>query len=53
MGKAQALDARSIEYNKNITVNTVRWAMVEWLKDEHKDSIWAVSVVYIYVGAPR
>jgi len=40
-GKATTNHRGSIEYNKNISMQTVRWAMVEWLKDAHKNSIWA------------
>jgi hypothetical protein len=42
-GQADPKSLLSIAYNKNIAVQTVRWAMVEWLKDENKTSIWAVS----------
>ncbi|GBE77250.1 Baculoviral IAP repeat-containing protein [Sparassis crispa] len=40
-GKADAKDHNSIAYNRNIYVQTVRWAMVEWMKDEYKNGIWA------------
>ncbi|KAH8094716.1 hypothetical protein BXZ70DRAFT_896654 [Cristinia sonorae] len=39
-GKATENYAPSREYNKNISLQTTRWAIVEWLKDEHKDGIW-------------
>lgn len=40
-GKAKPSSQASINYNRNISMQTVRWGMVEWLKDEHKDGIWA------------
>ena len=43
MGKAVATSRASIAYNKNICLQTTRWAIVDWLKDEHKDSVWGVS----------
>lgn len=41
-GKANVSAAVSISYNRNVSLQTVRWAMVEWLKDEHRDGIWGV-----------
>lgn len=40
-GPANPSNQSSIWYNKNITKQTTRWAIVEWLKDEHKNGIWA------------
>ncbi|CAL1694625.1 unnamed protein product [Somion occarium] len=40
-GQANASDPRSIAYNKDITFHTTRWAIVEWLKDEHGNGMWA------------
>ncbi|KAI0756394.1 hypothetical protein C8Q80DRAFT_26988 [Daedaleopsis nitida] len=40
-GKADPKNQRSIAYNKNICMQTTRWAIVDWLKDEHKDGVWA------------
>jgi len=34
-------DSRSIAYNKNVMLQNVRWAMVDWMKDEHRGGIWA------------
>jgi len=31
----------SITYNKNITLQTTRWAIVDWLKPQHRKGIWA------------
>lgn len=42
-GKANPNNKASIEYNKNICIQTTRWAMVEWLQDEHRNGIWGVS----------
>ncbi|RPD64686.1 hypothetical protein L226DRAFT_497961 [Lentinus tigrinus ALCF2SS1-7] len=39
-GKANPSNRASQEYNKNIRAQTTRWAIVEWLKDEHKDGVW-------------
>ncbi|RDX42971.1 hypothetical protein OH76DRAFT_1410606 [Lentinus brumalis] len=39
-GKANPNNRASQEYNKNIRAQTTRWAIVEWLKDEHKDGVW-------------
>ncbi len=50
-GKANPLSKASIEYNKNITVHTMTWAMIEWFKDEQLDGIWAVRpslILYSY-----
>ncbi|TBU46163.1 hypothetical protein BD309DRAFT_954744 [Dichomitus squalens] len=40
-GKANPSNQASIEYNKNICMHTTRWAIVDWVKDEHKHGIWA------------
>ncbi|THV06598.1 hypothetical protein K435DRAFT_711464 [Dendrothele bispora CBS 962.96] len=40
-GKANPNHKASIEYNRNIALQTTRWAIVEWLGDTYKDSIWA------------
>lgn len=42
-GKANPKSQASIEYNKNICMQTTRWAIVEWLKDEHQNGIWKAS----------
>ncbi|KAI0059434.1 hypothetical protein BV25DRAFT_1808905 [Artomyces pyxidatus] len=39
-GKVNTKDDRSIEYNKAICLQTVNWAMVDWMKDNHKDGLW-------------
>jgi len=39
-GKANPTQPASVEYNKNISLQTVRWAMVEWMKDHHRGGIW-------------
>lgn len=31
-----------MKYNEGIRLATVRWAIVEWLKDEHLNGIWGV-----------
>ncbi|KAF8240745.1 hypothetical protein L208DRAFT_1383663 [Tricholoma matsutake] len=40
-GKANVKAPESIAYNKEISMNTVRWAVVDWLNDAHRDSIWS------------
>ncbi|KDQ09441.1 hypothetical protein BOTBODRAFT_642580 [Botryobasidium botryosum FD-172 SS1] len=40
-GHAVQTDPRSIEYNKNVALQNVRWAMVEWMKDDRKHDLWA------------
>ncbi|KAI0931610.1 hypothetical protein AcW2_000464 [Taiwanofungus camphoratus] len=53
-GQANPKDARSLAYNRNIFMRTVRWAIVEWLKDEHSDGIWAdVIVSHFTICNPR
>jgi hypothetical protein len=43
-GKANPKQRASIDYNRNISMQTVRWAMVDWLKDEHKGGLWEVRI---------
>ncbi|KAF9055950.1 hypothetical protein BJ165DRAFT_1429721 [Panaeolus papilionaceus] len=31
----------SVAYNRNICKETVRWAIVDWLRDEHRNGIWS------------
>ena len=33
----------SIAYNRNISLQTTKWAIVDWLRDEHRHGIWRVS----------
>ena len=47
-GKANAADKSSQAYNKSVSLQTMRWAIVEWLKNEHKDGIWGVSI-FLYL----
>jgi hypothetical protein len=46
-GKADPNDPRSISYNREIRVQTVRHAMVEWMKDKYKNHIWTVSATSV------
>ncbi|KAJ7492154.1 hypothetical protein FB451DRAFT_1217166 [Mycena latifolia] len=39
-GQANPKAMVSINYNREISLQTCRWAMVEWLKDASKDGIW-------------
>ena len=41
-GKANPKQPASIVYNNNIVLQTVRWAMVDWLKDDHRGGLWEV-----------
>ncbi|KAK7695095.1 hypothetical protein QCA50_002285 [Cerrena zonata] len=40
-GQAKKDDPRSISYNKERMLQTTKWAIVDWLKDEHRDGMWA------------
>ncbi|TFK56533.1 hypothetical protein OE88DRAFT_1741727 [Heliocybe sulcata] len=40
-GKANPNDQRSIQYNRNVALQTVKWAMVDWMDDGHKHGIWS------------
>ncbi|EIN14346.1 hypothetical protein PUNSTDRAFT_140657 [Punctularia strigosozonata HHB-11173 SS5] len=51
-GKAKPKDPRSIVYNKHIALQTVRWAMVEWLHDDHKAGLWG-DVIASHFGIRR
>ncbi|KAJ7508602.1 hypothetical protein B0H11DRAFT_1848236 [Mycena galericulata] len=44
-GKANPKAQVSIAYNREIALQTCRWAMTEWLKDEYKDGIWKDVIV--------
>jgi hypothetical protein len=44
-GKAKLDDQRSLIYNKHIALQTVRWAMVEWMTDEHRRGLWGVRTL--------
>ncbi|KAI0673805.1 hypothetical protein C8Q78DRAFT_1019118 [Trametes maxima] len=39
-GQAKPTNPESIAYNKNITLQTTRWAIVDWLENKHKDGLW-------------
>ncbi|KDQ09442.1 hypothetical protein BOTBODRAFT_137755 [Botryobasidium botryosum FD-172 SS1] len=40
-GRADATDRRSIAYNKQVVLQNVRWAMVDWMKEEQQHGLWA------------
>ncbi|KAL0569727.1 hypothetical protein V5O48_012242 [Marasmius crinis-equi] len=40
-GQVNLKNRESIEYNLNIQAQTTRWAIVEWMKDQHKAGMWA------------
>ncbi|KAJ7805167.1 hypothetical protein B0H14DRAFT_2881240 [Mycena olivaceomarginata] len=42
-GKANPKARVSIEYNREISQQTCRWAMTEWLKDSYKNGIWKAT----------
>lgn len=44
-GIADAECGESISYNKDTRKQTLKWAMAEWLKDEHQGSIWHDIIV--------
>ncbi|KAJ7654720.1 hypothetical protein B0H17DRAFT_1099703 [Mycena rosella] len=39
-GQANPNAQVSINYNREISLQTCRWAMVDWLKDAHKGGLW-------------
>ncbi|KAF8807941.1 hypothetical protein BYT27DRAFT_7242326 [Phlegmacium glaucopus] len=39
-GQANLKAPASIAYNRNISLQTTRWAIVDWLRDEHRHGIW-------------
>lgn len=41
-GQANPEHPASISYNQNISAQTTRWAIVDWMKPESRTSIWAV-----------
>ncbi|THH23238.1 hypothetical protein EUX98_g7941 [Antrodiella citrinella] len=45
-GQANAANPQSQSYNKNVCLQTMRWAIVDWLKDEHKDGIWGDVIAF-------
>ncbi|KAF8588347.1 hypothetical protein K439DRAFT_1335558 [Ramaria rubella] len=40
-GAANLKNPQSITYNKNVALQTVRWAMINWMQEEHRHNIWA------------
>ncbi|KAK7038770.1 hypothetical protein VNI00_010655 [Paramarasmius palmivorus] len=40
-GQVNLNNPQSIAYNKNIQTQTTRWAIVDWLRDEHRNGMWA------------
>ncbi|KAH7881130.1 uncharacterized protein C8R40DRAFT_17876 [Lentinula edodes] len=40
LGRANPKSNASIHYNRNISLQTTRWAIVDWLKEEHRNGIW-------------
>ncbi|GAA5932431.1 hypothetical protein JCM1841_000579 [Sporobolomyces salmonicolor] len=45
-------DQRNKHYNMNVSLATTRWAMLEWMTDSSKDSIWA-DVIYSHFTMNR
>jgi len=39
-GSADPKNIASIDYNRNIELQTVRWAMIDWLDDKHRGGLW-------------
>ncbi|KDR85653.1 hypothetical protein GALMADRAFT_218749 [Galerina marginata CBS 339.88] len=39
-GQANLKAPVSIDYNRNISLQTTRWAIVDWLDDKHRHGIW-------------
>ncbi|KAL0063045.1 hypothetical protein AAF712_010069 [Marasmius tenuissimus] len=40
-GKVDLKNQSSINYNLNIQAQTTRWAIVDWMKDQHQIGMWA------------
>ncbi|THH19009.1 hypothetical protein EW146_g2092 [Bondarzewia mesenterica] len=40
-GQANPNHPASIAYNMSTRMNTVRWAIVDWMNDKHRNGIWA------------
>ncbi|RDB28691.1 hypothetical protein Hypma_016004 [Hypsizygus marmoreus] len=51
-GKANLKAPASIAYNRDVSLNTVRWAIVEWLQDEHLNGIWG-EVIRSHFGIKK
>ncbi|RXW24586.1 hypothetical protein EST38_g1275 [Candolleomyces aberdarensis] len=39
-GQANLKHPMSINYNRDASLQTVRWAMVDWFKEEHSNGVW-------------
>ncbi|KAF8963849.1 hypothetical protein BDZ97DRAFT_1904683 [Flammula alnicola] len=39
-GQANVKAPVSVAYNRNISLQTVKWAIVDWLQDKHRNGIW-------------
>ncbi|KAF9502217.1 hypothetical protein BDN71DRAFT_16857 [Pleurotus eryngii] len=44
VNKASAKCKASIDYNKELANSTAVWAILDWLRDEHRNGIWARSI---------
>lgn len=40
-GQANVNSPVSISYNRNISMQTLKWAIVDWLQDKHRHGIWS------------
>jgi len=43
-GTPNIKDPNSIDYNKNVSLQTVRWAMIDWLTKDHLDGFWGECI---------
>lgn len=41
-GQANVNAPVSISYNRNISMQTLKWAIVDWLQHKHRHGIWSV-----------
>jgi baculoviral IAP repeat-containing protein 6 len=41
-GQANPMNPASIAYNKDVSAHTVKWAIVDWLRDDNRKRIWQV-----------
>jgi hypothetical protein len=49
-GQANLTHPASINYNRDSALQTVRWAMVDWFKEEHRNGVWKVRVICLRVA---
>ena len=48
-GKANLKAPASITYNRTVSANTVRWAILDWMQDKHLNGTWGVRSFSCYI----